>query len=46
MLPATIMSINQAFPEIKRFGGKDWEGDYRCWMSDYFDLNFLINLNP
>jgi hypothetical protein len=29
MLPATIMSINQAFQEIKHFGVKDWEGDYR-----------------
>jgi len=29
MLPAKIMSINQAFQEIKHFGAKDWEGDYR-----------------
>jgi putative transposase len=31
MLPgtATIMSINQAYKEIKYFGGQDWQGDYR-----------------
>jgi putative transposase len=29
MLPATIVSINQAYQEIKHFGVKDWEGDYR-----------------
>jgi transposase-like protein len=29
MLPATIKSINQAFQEIKHYGVKDWEGDYR-----------------
>lgn len=31
MLPgtATITSINQAFKEIKDFGAKEWQGDYR-----------------
>jgi putative transposase len=31
MLPgtATIMSINQAFKEIKHLGAREWEGDYR-----------------
>lgn len=29
MLSAVITSINRAFQEIKPFGAKDWEGDFR-----------------
>lgn len=29
MLPATIISIKQAFKEIKHFSVDAWEGDYR-----------------
>ncbi len=29
MLPVTIMSIKQAFQEVKSFGCEGWEGDYR-----------------